>query len=309
MDRCVNITSSLERHCIQGKCDWLALPNGPSLSGSGGQINSSVTNISSELHGIEPSVLRFSSLISKDVSNFDRAVAFECSMFYCVGKFAASVTDGIVDQRMLGSWRNDSARSNDTSDLMLRPPVEFTNQTGQATTFKVSHIAAAAINSFMTNMFIGSGGINNSGPVFSSDVMQALYDTSNLTRRIDNLATSMTNNIRGHNDNVSGPAYGIAWKSETYLHVRWAWFAFPATLVFASALFLLGTILETSYRDVLIWKSSAMALLFHGRALNLSSPSERPVNQLSSMNARARTVKAELLETPEGGWKLTQDDQ
>ncbi|KAL9006793.1 MAG: hypothetical protein Q9188_000480 [Gyalolechia gomerana] len=310
--RCVNITSSLEGHCTRGKCDWLGLPNGPKLSGAGGQINSSVTSISSELHGIEPSVLRFASLVSKDISNFECALAFECSMYYCVGKFAASVTDGLVDQRMLGSWRNDSARFNDTSDLILRPPVEFTNQTDQndqLTTYKVSHVAAAAINSFMTSMFTGSGGVNNSGSVFSSDIMQALYDTSNLSRRIDNLATSMTNNIRGQDDNVSGPAYGIAWKSETYLHVRWAWFVFPATLVFVSALFLLGTIFETSYRDILIWKSSDLALLFHGRGLNLSSASERPVNKLSSMNTQGKTIRAELLETPEGGWKLTQDDQ
>ncbi|KAL8944728.1 MAG: hypothetical protein Q9216_000297 [Gyalolechia sp. 2 TL-2023] len=307
--RCVNITSSLEKHCTQGKCDWLGLPNGPILSGSGGQINSSVTNISSELHGIEPSVLRFSSLVSNNVSDSDRALAFECSMFYCVGKFAAFVTDGTVDQRMLGSWRNDSARYNNTSDLVLRPPVGFTNQTNRTTTFKVSQIAAAAINSFMTSMFTGSGGVNNSGSVFSSDIMQALYDTSNLTQRIDNLATSMTNNIRGQDDHVSGPAYGIAWKKETYLHVRWAWFAFPASLVLISAIFLLGTIFETSYRDVLVWKSSDLALLFHGRGLNLSSPSERPVNKLSSMNTRAKNVKAELLETPEGGWKLTQDEE
>ncbi|KAI4186838.1 MAG: hypothetical protein L6R41_003223 [Letrouitia leprolyta] len=230
-------------------------------------------------------------------------------MFYCIGQFAASVTDGVVDQRMLASWRNDSARFNDTSDLILRPPSEFTNQTNRATTFKVSHVAAAAINSFMTRMFTGSGGTNNSGSVFSSDVMQALYDTSNLTKRIDNLATSMTNNIRGQDDHVSGPAYGIAWKSETYLHVRWAWFAFPAALIFISALFLLGTIYETSYRDVLIWKGSNLALLFHGRGLNLSSPDERPVDKLSSMNTRAKNIKAELLDSPGGGWKLTQNDQ
>lgn len=307
--RCVNVTSSLEKHCTKGKCDWLALPNGPTLSGSGGQINSSVSNISTELHGIEPSVLRFSSLVSKDISNFDSALAFECSMFYCIGRFAASVTDGIVNQRMLASWRNDSAQSNDTSDLILKPPTEFTNQTDQATTFKVSHIAAAAINTFMTRMFTGSGGTNNSGSVFSSDIIQALYDTSNLTKRIDNLATSMTNNIRGQDDHVSGPAYGIAWKSETYLHVRWAWFAFPATLILISALFLLSTIYETSYRDVLIWKSSNLALLFHGRGLNLSSPDERPVDKLSSMNTRAKEIKAELLDSPESGWNLTQDEQ
>lgn len=282
---------------------------GPTLSGLGGQINSSVSNISSELQDIEPSVLRFSSLISTQVSDPNSAFAAECSMFYCVGKYIASVYDGIADQHMLTYWRNDSARLGTSSDLVLQPPYPFTNESGQVESFKVTRVAAAAINSFMSETFTGSGGINNSGSAFSSDVMQALYDTSNLTERIDNLATSMTNSIRGQNDNASGPAYGIAWTSETYVHVRWAWFAFPATLVLLAAFFLLGTILETSYREILVWKSSNLALLFHGRSLNLNSRSERPVSRLSAMTSRATDIKAKLLQTPEDGWKLTQEKQ
>ncbi|KAI4119578.1 MAG: hypothetical protein LQ345_000575 [Seirophora villosa] len=157
--------------------------------------------------------------------------------------------------------------------------------------------------------FTGAGGINNSGSIFSSDIVQALYDTSNLTKRINNLAASMTNNIREQDDHVSDPAQGIAWTNETYVHVRWAWFAFPATLILISSSFLVGVILETSYRDVMIWKSSTLALLFHGRGLDLSSPSDQPVKHLSSMSTKASSIKAELLETPEGGWRLVQEGQ
>ncbi|KAL8706875.1 MAG: hypothetical protein Q9201_000144 [Fulgogasparrea decipioides] len=279
------------------------------LSGLGGQINSSVTNISSELHGIEPSVLRFSSLISRRVSDPNRAFAVECSMFYCVAKYAASVSNGLVEQRMLTSWRNNTPRHDAASDLILSPPASFTNESNRAESFKVTHLAVAAINSFMSQAFTGAGGINNSGSAFSSDIMQALYDTSNITKRIENLATSMTNSIRGHGANAPTPAYGIAWTSETYVHVRWAWFAFPATLTLLAALFLLSIILETSFRDILVWKSSNLALLFHGRSLNLSSPSERPVKRLSAMTSRAQNIKAKLVETAEGGWKLTQEEE
>ncbi|KAL9599747.1 MAG: hypothetical protein Q9219_003630 [cf. Caloplaca sp. 3 TL-2023] len=307
--RCVNVTSYLERQYTDGKCHWLGLPGGPALSGSGGQINASVTNISSELHGIEPSVVRFSSLVSKTANDFDQVQAVECSLFYCVGKYDATVTDGIMSQRMLDSWYNNSARIGSSSDLILRPPAEFANRSGNPIEFEVSHTAAAAINGFMSNIFTGSGNANNSGAIFSSDIMQALYDTSNLTERIDNLVSSMTNNIRGQDDNISSPAYGIAWTSETFVHVRWAWFAFPAALILVAAFFLLSIILETSYRDILVWKSSNLALIFHGRGLDLSNPSEVPVNTLSEMNTRARNIKAELLETPQGGWKLTQEGQ
>lgn len=304
--RCVNITSYVDKQCTSGKCFALFLPSGPSLKGLGGQINSSVTNIAPELHGIEPSIIRFTSLVSREISDPDSASAVECSMFYCVGIYAATVKDGIVKQRMLASWRNDSARHSDSSDLILRPPRSFINKNNHTMTFNVSHIAAAAINDFMTKKFTGTGGVNNSGSIFSSDIMQALYDTSNLTKRIDNLATSMTNNIREQDNGVFDTARGIAWTNETYVHVRWAWFAFPATLILISSSFLLAIIFETSYRDVMVWKSSTLALLFHGRGLDLSSPSNRPVRRSSSMSTRASNIKAELFETPEGGWRLVQ---
>lgn len=307
--RCVNITSHVEKECTDGKCHLLYIPDGPMLSGLGGQINSSVTNISSELHGIEPSVLRFTSLLSKKVSDPSDAFAAECSMFYCIGKYLASVTNGIVEQQLLASWRNDSARLDTASDLVFHPPASFSNDSGQTETFQVTHLAAVALNSFMSETFTGSGGINNSGSAFSSDVMQALYDTSNLTRRIENLATSMTNSIRGQDDKVSGPAYGIAWTSETYVHVRWAWFAFPATLILIANCFLLGVVLETSYRDILVWKSNNLALLFHGRSLQLSSHSRQPVQRLSEMTSSATKIKVKLVESETDGWKLDQDDE
>ncbi|KAL8735955.1 MAG: hypothetical protein Q9166_000517 [cf. Caloplaca sp. 2 TL-2023] len=300
--RCVDIMSYVEKECTNGKCHLLYIPNGPMLSGLGGQINSSVTNISSELQGIEPSVLRFTSLLSKKVSDPKDALAVECSMFYCVGNYAASVTNGVADQRLLSSWRNDSARLDTKSDLVLNPLASFSNES-----FTVTHLAAVALNSFMSETFTGSGGINNSGSAFSSDVIQALYDTSNLTRRIENLATSMTNSIRGQDDNVSGPAYGIAWTNETYVHVRWAWFAFPSTLIVLSSCFLLGVILETWFRDILVWKSSNIALLFHGRSLKLSGRSGKPVNKLSAMTSRATNIRAKLVESEDNGWKLDQD--
>ncbi|KAL8785501.1 MAG: hypothetical protein Q9213_003327 [Squamulea squamosa] len=306
--QCIDITSHVEKECPDGKCHLLYIPNGPMLSGLGGQINNTITNISSELEGIEPSVLRFTSLLSKKVADPNDAFAVECSLFYCIGKYAASVSDGVAHQTLLASWRNDSAHLDTKTDLILNPPASFSNESNGSEPFKITHLAAVALNSFMSTTFTGSGGINNSGSAFSSDVIQALYDTSNLTKRIENLATSMTNSIRGQNDNVSGPAYGIAWTSETYVHVRWAWLAFPATLILLASCFLLGVVLETSYRDVLVWKSSNIALLFHGRSLRLSSRSGKPVSKVSAMTERATDIKAKLVETDAEGWKLEQDD-
>ena len=286
----------------------MSLPGGPTLTGFGGQINSSVTDISSNLAGIEASVVQFSSLLSKRKNDYDDAFAWECALFYCINTYSASITDGVIEQRITQTWRNNSATHSQDPDLIYSPPKSVINVTADASTFKVSSLAARAMNSFMSETFTGSGGINVSGTgsAFSSDVIHALYDTKDYSKRIENLAISMTNNIRQQNDSGSSPFSGLAFKTETYVKVRWAWFAYPTTVVALSLLYLIGTITETTYRDVLIWKSSNLAMLFHGQSLKLEHADRVLVGTLSEMSKKAGDVKVELVREMDEEWKLVQ---
>ena len=301
--KCANITSFVEKSCNATGCYELSLPGGPSLLGFGGQINSSITSISPDLKDVAASVVQFSSLISKTMNNTDDTSAWECAMYYCVNEYSASVTDGAIHQQISQTWRNDSAAASVDSDLWYRPP--FANDSA----FQVNSLAAKALNEFMSTTFTGSGGINSTtlGSAFSSDVIHALYETVNYSHRIENLATSMTNNIRQQNDGSSSPYEGLAYKTETYVKVRWAWFAYPATLVVASLLYLLGTIIESAYRDVAIWKSNNMVMLFHGQRMGLDDPRYVPVTTVSRMKEQYADIKVGLVETESDGWKLVQD--
>ena len=160
----------------------------------------------------------------------------------------------------------------------------------------------------MSNTFTGSGEMNPSGSdsAFSSDVIHALYDIKDYPRSIDNLATSMTNNIRHQNDSDSSPFEGVAYLTETYVQVRWAWFAYPATVLALSLLYLLGTIIESRFRDILVWKSSNLALVLHGQGLELRKMDHVPANTLSEMTKMATDVEVELIQTGEKDWKLVQ---
>ncbi len=306
-NKCLNITDEILNDCDEtGKC-ILSLPNGPMLSGYGSQINTSVTNISSSLNKIQPSVIKFSSLRSKKVDNSVYAAAMECAMWYCVNTYTATVIDGMLKQDQLSSWRNDSALPSQTSDLIYHLPTSFANTTANSSVFRVTHLAAKSMNRFMSDLFTGSGGVNVSGSAFTSDIIQALYTTDTLPELIDNLAISMSNNIRQQNANVSSPEWrGTAWKSQTYVHVRWAWFAFPAGLVVLSLALLVGTIIETKYREVMIWKSNNLALLFHGRGLELDSLDEMPVNKISQMTEKAKGISVELMQVSSQTWKFVQ---
>lgn len=304
---CVNVTSYVEKSCNQTGCYGLSLPNGPTLSGLGRQINSSLTNISPNLKEIYASVVQFTSLVSKMADISRDTVATECSIWYCVQNYSASVDEGSPSQKVLSSWRNDSARLSGSSDLYYSPPKSIINDPEISGTFKVALSAARALNGFMSEAFTGSGGINDSGSTFSSDVIQALYNTDNVTLRIENLAISMTNKIREQNNSGSSPAKGTTWKTETYIHVRWPWFIFPSALLIFSLLFLFGAIVETSYCKVMVWKSNNIALLFHGRELQLQGTLHGiPVNSLSQMSERAKDIMVDLVQVHGEDWKLVQ---
>ena len=52
---------------------------------------------------------------------------------------------------------------------------------------------------------------------------------------------------------------GKAFRTETYIHVRWPWIILPTFVVLASALLLLITTMAT--RHTVLWKNSLLPLL------------------------------------------------
>ena len=307
-NKCVDIIHYARKTCDDHGCYEYSLPGGPSLSGMGRQINSSVTNISSSLNDTYPTVARFSSLIAKRMGGSDEVMALECSFWYCIQSYQALVKGGKLQQIVLSSWRNDSAQLSQSSDLSYNPPASIINSTINSSHFEVKLLVATALNRFMCELFTGNGQLNDQSSAFSSDVMQALYSAKNLTARMTNLAISMTNNIREQNGSYSSPVLGTTWKTETYVHVLWPWFSFPLTILFLSLLFLLGSIIETARCKVMVWKSSDLAILSHGRELLLNNThNELRVDELSQLGERAENIMVELTLTPDGYWKLLEN--
>ena len=305
---CVNITKEIQKSCNATGCYKLWLPEGPAISGFGGQINSSITSISLDLKDLEASVVQFSTLLSKHKDDCENARAWECALYYCVNEYTATATDGSFSQRIQRSWRNDSASYTRRGNLVYNPPASIINITANSSAFYVGNDAAKALNTFMSNAFTGSGSTNNSesNPAFSSDIIHALYEAGSLSERVDNLAVSMSNNIRQQNDTGSAPFSGTALKTQTYIQVRWAWFAYPGALLALSLISLAATILETWYRKVNVWKSSSLALLFHGQQLELSNRGGLPAETLSQMSQSSQNLSVELVQTEDRRWRLIQ---
>lgn len=130
---------------------------------------------------------------------------------------------------------------------------------------------------------------------------------------IDNVAAAMTKLVIERSTSEQAAEYletgidslvrGDTWVMQTVVRVRWEWFLLPAILLVVSIIFVLWTVLISHRNHVPLWKSSLLAVLFHG--LN-SMPVEQNrwgeshgYNQVSAMKACA-DVQYVQLESSEG---------
>jgi hypothetical protein len=132
---------------------------------------------------------------------------------------------------------------------------------------------------------------------------------STISAQIGQLASSMTayNRMMPRPETNLGFAYGDTIKYETCVQVRWPWIAFPAALVVLSSLFLALTIWSTkqdssSVSGGKVWKTSSLAVLFHGLGEGLLKDQE-PLVRKSEMMDRAAKLKV-ALRFEDDGWKL-----
>jgi hypothetical protein len=57
---------------------------------------------------------------------------------------------------------------------------------------------------------------------------------------------------------------GTVYVTQVYVSVQWVWLALPAALVTLSALFLASTVFMNRRQRLKLWKTSVLAVLFHG---------------------------------------------
>jgi len=139
------------------------------------------------------------------------------------------------------------------------------------------------------------------GATWAVDEMVVLNATTDWPYLFDKLATAMTTYIRssglpGSTNNVEG----IAHRLEPYVHVQWAWIALPGALVLLSIVFLGATMAQNESKRALAWKSSSLALLFHG----LEGVRDGTGQGLGQMREVAKRTKVVLQRGDNGEWKL-----
>ncbi|RFU80495.1 hypothetical protein TARUN_1706 [Trichoderma arundinaceum] len=148
-----------------------------------------------------------------------------------------------------------------------------------------------------------------------SSIMQALYANASITmdtvgEMLNNLAITTTNFARSSPTllangppppNIDNAAVLVPiLLQESCIRINWPWLALPTILIVLSILILYLTVLQTMKpTSVGVWKSSALALLWHG----FDVPQEAP--EAADMEDVSRNMHTKLEET-HLGWKLVQ---
>lgn len=153
------------------------------------------------------------------------------------------------------------------------------------------------INSTLNFSFGATSSRDNRGIIMSGD------DPSAFPHLMDRVAASLTTALR------SGPAMvpvaGRAVSSETYVHVTWPWLILPAFSVFCAAVFLILCVVFSWEEGEPLWKSSALALLFHG--FGGWDGQELGYGSVGEMKRAAKGMNAVLRRDEKGGLGLLQD--
>ncbi|KXT07967.1 hypothetical protein AC579_8598 [Pseudocercospora musae] len=120
----------------------------------------------------------------------------------------------------------------------------------------------------------------------------------NVSATLDNIATRMTNALRqGPNSTaVLGEVHYLS----THIKVNWPWLSYPAVLVFLTVVFLILTTVFSAEKSQVAWKSSSLAVLFHGPA-----DFESPDKTTQSMTAAARLMAVQLQPDENGYLRLS----
>ena len=253
--------------------------------------------------------------------------ATECALYWCVQTLNTSIQNGVLNQTVVRTWSNSSA--NDTSDVYLSPYTSGSYLGGRHTAndYYVSPMSNVPLARFLENAFnatlraLQMPGMGYTEEelldlsIYSSDIAQALWHVDDLDSLMNNLADRMTDALRNlYSDPVTDAAdLGKVYTTQTYVHVTWPWLILPVALVIASCIVLLAAIISSSRHQTIVWKSSSLAVLFHGLASAGAGGGEGGVAggvahsmYRKEMEMTAEEMKVRLAETVDGDIRLVQ---
>ncbi|KAI0803535.1 hypothetical protein GGR55DRAFT_387037 [Xylaria sp. FL0064] len=322
-DECVDLTPFIQEYCALGEtsnnCGW-QVPQGAKLTD-----RTEVFSMTSQIptaRGDQPhsSIVR---LIFMGTEAYDgkpgetKPWARQCLLSACVQTIETRVSNGVLSEKVVDTEMNntvvDNSNLNDGHDhnvyisgkdgtqyqlgieamLSMRGWFSSLFANGSASRSAAAYNRTITDNSVVVNLTVG---ISSGETFFDSDIVTAFYWNyyeypDGLDRLVSDTATSMTATFRSFMGAV--PVTGRAVYMESYVDVHWGFAVVPILVVVGALVFLLAMIYQSEKSTTQVWKSSALAMLFHG--LDDATKNQfAHANSLQEQKAQARATKVQL---------------
>jgi Protein of unknown function (DUF3176) len=237
----------------------------------------------------------------------------QCALYFCVNKYKVTVENSNATTTVVSTWTSEYGTPtvgapmepggmNGTKDAILRLPDDDGGQNNN--TYTITAGSLANLQAWLAVTLSGSMNTSFSvvqGAVWANDEMVVLNQTTDWDFLMSRLAKAITTYIRDPVQSGSAKyVLGTASRVETFVHVQWHWITLPLALVGMSILFLGGTMMKNESKRALAWKSSSLALLFHG----LEGVRKNTGEGMDQMRDVARKTRVVLIQSHNGEWKL-----
>ncbi|KAF3025747.1 hypothetical protein E8E14_014411 [Neopestalotiopsis sp. 37M] len=289
--KCANTTSQITSNCeeqfgtLPAICNY-TLPNGMGFDGQrrgGAYMNSSSAyeslayNNTQSTIGVVSTMRGLHDLSSQTLYG---VVSNECVLYFCVNEYQANVTNGEFNETLVASYTGDGNPVTNENITISVP--------GSDTEYWVGATAWYAINMYFWDYFTGSVSGDVGEQYSTNDVVAALYEfgedgsgtgaqkVGGENNTIAAVAAAMTKMLRMYglpsdsstwnttdtnSTSIDRFALGIAWTTETFVHVRWLWMILPVALEVLVLIFFVGTVFQSNRSGLPGWKSSTMPLI------------------------------------------------
>jgi hypothetical protein len=276
------------------------------------------SNMSTEVMGLQDPLLM---LVIYQFPNLTQAISgvnyyntlpttHECALYFCVNSYNTTVLNGIANSTIVSSWTSNNGTPTvggalgpsgmqGTQDAVFHRPLHDVNGNH---TYTIPAGTLANLKAWLNVTLQGTMNTTFSifdGAIWANDEVQVLNETTDWDGLMKSVAMGMTTYLRSSGLPGLGSVEGIAHKTVTYVHVQWVWMALPCSLVGLSIIFLAATMLKNESKNALAWKSSSLALLFHG--LEGVGKGSDGLEQMTNVARKTRVV---LNRGADGEWKL-----
>ena len=230
-------------------------------------------------------------LVNSSVYNATEATALECGMPICLQEIEADVQNGLFSEN-----RTEATVTWDTNDNYnyVSPPSD------NETSFMVSFEMLGGLRIMLDQLFFTMAQGQDGGLYFDSYVAEALWYSDNVSAQMDYLAESMSIHLREASSGGSDAFPGLAFTTEYFFAVRWAWLVFPTAIVLSAAVFAGLVMIETERSRTPLWKNSLLAILslevddIDRRQLTLSDQTPEDFERASNMDHIAEGIQVQL---------------